>query len=174
MRVIGDRATFAFEIVSWDKKSGLSDLYMVVDGHRVSDGNPVFWSTFVGYLVSRARLLKSYRGRYCFPPMSHEAAFHILHGIFTSETSSHDFISLADVGCYKLPALDTAIDDWNIYIYDSDDWTAKSIVCRERDDIPDRTTSGEIYGVTVSREDFFRTISELAKAFDQPGVDDKG
>lgn len=169
MIVIGDPTRFAFEVLTEDKSADLIDLFIIVNGQRVSGGNPVYISTFLGSLKYFAVFHKNNKMEHSFPPMSPDEAFDILYAV--DETNAYfNLFYLNTIGYYSLRDLDTAVDHWYIYIYDSNDGGTKTIVCRERDYIDGRTTNGELFSATVECDEFFKTISDLFLFFGWPGV----
>lgn len=169
MRTIGNPQSFAFEILTEDKAAQLVDIFIVVNGHRVSGGNPVFKSSFLGRLERFAILHNKKKREYSFPPMPPEAAFGMFHAVATTDIC-YEHISLYDMYYYKMPDLDTALDGWYIFVYDSNGGASKSIVCREIDDSDYLLTKGEVFATTVECTAFLSTISELLQFFGMPGI----
>ena len=154
MIVIGNPRCLAFEILSDDLPGELAEVYIVVAGRRISGRAPVFVPTFVSELEAFVRCQNS------ASPSSDEEAFHLLHSVMESNEEAGG-ITVDDVWRYYcLHSIDDAVDDWDIYVFDSGD--KKRIVCRPvrgagmTSDISDR-----IIGASLSREEFNETFRQL-------------
>lgn len=165
MLIIGDKRTFAFEICSDDISQPLIDIYVVIDGKRASDGNPVFISTFISYLKAFASQQIEWTAPRDFSGLTYRQVYDIFACVVKTQ---RDFQNVSDSDIwnyYKLYNLDTAVDGWEIYIYDTGGGTLKNIICKERVQDSKTASGNEVFGVTLPREVFFGTINAVVDIF---------
>lgn len=165
MLTIGNKSTFAFEICSDDITQPLIDIYIAIGGRRASGGNPVFISTFISYLKAFAVQQMEWTAPRDFSGLTYGQAYNIFACVVKTQ---RDFQNVKDSDIWNyhmLYNLDTAVDGWEIYIYDTEGGTLKNIICKER--VPDSKTTGgnEVFGVTLPREEFFETINAVVDIF---------
>ena len=127
----GDRNRFAIEVVSVAADREFGEVYIYISGERVSAGNPVYLSTFVGEIKGFG---VSHQSR---PPLNiatlgltDQELFESLHRAMESGLIVGGFSPENVWNYHCLQNIDDAVDGWEIYVVDNDN--AKKFLWRGR------------------------------------------
>lgn len=163
MIIAGDLERFGFEVLSEDLTGPLADLYMVVAGHRVGK-SPVWLPTYIPVLRGYLRFHGTRLPRSEFPSMTPTEVFSLLHTIVESNQPLRGVTPTLTWEHHRLADLDDAVDDWAIYLFDSDD--DKCIVCqRQWQEGKDVTDQADIWSVVLPRREFARIVEDFLALF---------
>ena len=160
MITIGNPTTFAFEIHSDNLSDELGEIYLIVSSKRVSGRNPVYVPTFVSAISGFLQSQKSKSQVHDFSSMMDREVFQLFHRISETDQEARGITPSDVFDCYRLHSIDDAVDDWEIYVFDSQG--EKHIVCRPIVDRADLSCGGDGFVSTaISRQGFIDTVAEF-------------